>query len=154
MKESVACVAGGIVGPGVLSWRKAATRSERRNREGERWKSLLDLLPIFTWLRRQKSTASAAESPATQAKESVSLLSLLRADHFPVSSLHKSPLCQSSPPSKVIILEYKQSLVFLSLSSKTRETRKWPRGWLKARDRRGTFLASFIASRARVHSPH
>ena len=64
----------------------------------------LDLLPIFTWLRRQKSTTSAAKSPATQAKESVSLLSLLRADPFPVSSLFKSPLCQSSAPSKVINL--------------------------------------------------
>ena len=55
------------------------------------------------------------------------------------------------PASKAIILEYKQSLVFLSLSSKTRETRKWPRGWLKARDRRGTFLASlYCVSRTRA----
>ena len=86
VKESVACVAGGIIAPGVVSRRKAGTRSERRNREGERWKSLLDLPPIFTWLGRQKSTASAAKSPATQAKESVSLRSLLRADPFPFFS--------------------------------------------------------------------
>ena len=52
----------------------------------ERLKSLLDLLPIFTRLRRQKTTALAAKSPATQAKESVSLRSLLRADPFPFFS--------------------------------------------------------------------
>ena len=67
-----------------------------------------------------------------------------------LSSLHKSPLYQSSAPCKIIILEYEQSLVFLSPSSKTRESRKWPRAWLKARERRGTFLASFLASRARA----
>ena len=44
-----------------------------------------------------------------------------------LSSLHKSPLCQSSAPCKVIILEYEKCLVFLSLSSKMRETCKWPR---------------------------
>ena len=42
----------------------------------ERLKSLLDLLPIFTRLRRQKTTALAAKSPATQAKESVSQFAL------------------------------------------------------------------------------
>ena len=36
VKESVACEAGAIVVPGVISWQKAATRSEWRNREGER----------------------------------------------------------------------------------------------------------------------
>ena len=36
VKESVACVAGEIIAPGVVSRRKAVTRSERRNREGER----------------------------------------------------------------------------------------------------------------------
>ena len=36
------------------------------------------------------------------------------------------------------LLDYEQSLFFLGPSSKTRETRKWPRGLLKARDRRGT----------------
>ena len=35
-EKSVACVAGGVIAPGVVSRRKAATRSERRNREGER----------------------------------------------------------------------------------------------------------------------
>ena len=48
----------------------------------ERWKSLLNLFPMFTRLRCQKTTALAAKSPATQAKESVSLRSLLRADPF------------------------------------------------------------------------
>ena len=31
-------------------------------------------------------------------------------------------------------LDYKQSFFFLGPSSKTRETRKWPRAWLMARD--------------------
>ena len=31
-------------------------------------------------------------------------------------------------------LDYKQSFCFLGPSSKTRETRKWPRAWLMARD--------------------
>lgn len=32
---------------------------------------------------------------------------------------------------------YEQALFFLSSSSETRETEKWPRTWLNARDRRG-----------------
>ena len=53
-------------------------------------------------------------------------------------------------------LDYEQSLFFLGPSSKTPETRKWPRAWLKsrdgrARDGRGFFLLgllpSFLASR-------
>ena len=54
---------------------------------------------------------------------------------------------------------------FLGPSSKTCGTRKWPRAWLKARDRRGTKKEShsfffsgcrprFFAARASVHSPH
>ena len=39
----------------------------------ERWESLLNLFPIVTRLHCQKTTALAAKSPATQAKESVSL---------------------------------------------------------------------------------
>ena len=39
----------------------------------ERWESLLNLFPIFRLLRCQKTTALAAKSPATQAKESLSL---------------------------------------------------------------------------------
>ena len=35
-------------------------------------------------------------------------------------------------------LDYEQSLFFLNPSSKTPETRKWPRAWVKARDGRGT----------------
>ena len=31
-------------------------------------------------------------------------------------------------------LDYEQALFFLGPSSKTRETRKWPRAWLKAQD--------------------
>ena len=48
-------------------------------------------------------------------------------------------------------LDYEQSLLFLGPSSKTPETRKWPRAWLKSRDGRGFFLfglpPSFLASR-------
>lgn len=32
---------------------------------------------------------------------------------------------------------YEQALFFLSSSSETRETEKWPRAWMNARDRRG-----------------
>ena len=39
-------------------------------------------------------------------------------------------------------VDYKQSLFFLSPSSKTHETRKWPRPWLKAQDGPPSFLAS------------
>ena len=48
-------------------------------------------------------------------------------------------------------LDYKQSFFFLSPSSKTRETRKWPHAWLKTRDafffllkRPPSFLASTL----------
>ena len=34
-------------------------------------------------------------------------------------------------------IDYEQSLFFLGPSSKTPETRKWPRAWLKVRDGRG-----------------
>ena len=63
-------------------------------------------------------------------------------------------------------LDYEQSLFFLGPSSKTPETRKWPRAWLKARDGRGSFFflgcrprfsrlaASTLNVRARVHSPY
>ena len=51
-------------------------------------------------------------------------------------------------------LDYEQSHFFLGPSSKTLETRKWPRAWLKAQDGRGTRLffllglpPSFLASR-------
>ena len=63
-------------------------------------------------------------------------------------------------------LDYEQSLVFLSPSSETRETRKWPRACLKARDVRGTekerlppllgfsrLAASPFDAYARVNSP-
>ena len=36
------------------------------------------------------------------------------------------------------LVDYEQPLFFHSPSSKTRENRKWPRAWLKGRDRRGT----------------
>ena len=51
-------------------------------------------------------------------------------------------------------LDYEQSLFFLGPSSKTPETRKWPRAWLKARDGRGTFLVSrgFAAQRSRARA--
>ena len=44
-------------------------------------------------------------------------------------------------------LDYERSLFFLSLSSGTCETRKWPRAWLKARDGRG-----FAARRSRTRA--
>ena len=69
------------------------------------------------------------------------------------------------------IIDNEQSLFFLGPSSKTPETRKWPRAWLKARDGRGTkkddsfffsgclsrFLrlaASPLNARALVHLPY
>jgi len=51
-----------------------------------------------------------------------------------------------------IQVDYEQSLFFLSPSSKTPETRKWPRTWLKARFSR--LAASPLNARARVHSPY
>ena len=38
----------------------------------------------------------------------------------------------------LLFLDYEQSLFFLGPSSKTPQTRKWPRAWLKARDGRRT----------------
>ena len=43
-------------------------------------------------------------------------------------------------------IDYEQSLFFLGSSSKTPETRKWPRAWLKLR-RRERLPPSFLASR-------
>ena len=40
-----------------------------------------------------------------------------------------------------IVLDYEQSLFFLSPSSKTRETLKWPSSWLKVRDWRSRAAA-------------
>ena len=53
-------------------------------------------------------------------------------------------------------LDYEQSLVFLGPSSKTPETRKWPRAWLKAgcRPRFSRLATSSLNARARVHSPY
>ena len=46
-------------------------------------------------------------------------------------------------------VDFEQSLFFLGPSSKTSETRKWPRAWLKARDGRGTTRISLgLAMRA------
>ena len=45
------------------------------------------------------------------------------------------------------IVDYEQPLFFLSPSSKTRETRKWPRAWLKARDGRGMKKDAALVSR-------
>ena len=42
-------------------------------------------------------------------------------------------------------LDHEQPLFLISPSSKTRETRKWPRTWLKARDGRGRPLARALA---------
>ena len=39
------------------------------------------------------------------------------------------------------LIDYEQPLVFLSQSSKTRETRKWPNAWRTARDERGTLVS-------------
>ena len=48
-----------------------------------------------------------------------------------------------------IDVDFEQSLFFLGPSSKTSETRKWPRAWLKARDGRGTTRISLgLAMRA------
>ena len=56
-------------------------------------------------------------------------------------------------------IDYEQSLFFLGPSSKTPETRKWPRAWLKVRDGRGcrprfSRLASrsFAAQRSRARA--
>ena len=51
-------------------------------------------------------------------------------------------------------LDYEQSLFFLGPSSKTPETRKWPRALLKARDGEALFLASrvFAAQRLRARA--
>ena len=56
-------------------------------------------------------------------------------------------------------IDYEQSLFFLGPSSKTPETRKWPRAWLKVRDGRGcrpcfSRLASrsFTAQRSRARA--
>ena len=53
-------------------------------------------------------------------------------------------------------LDYEQSLVFLGRSSKTPETRKWPRAWLKAgcRPRFSRLATSSLNTRVRVHSPY
>ena len=49
-----------------------------------------------------------------------------------------------------IVLDYEQSLFFLSPSSKTRETLKWPSSWLKVRDWRSRAAALvFPVSRLR-----
>ena len=53
-------------------------------------------------------------------------------------------------------LDYEQSLFFLGPSSKTPETRKWPRAWLKVgcRPRFSRLATSPLNARARMHSPY
>ena len=66
----------------------------------------------------------------------------------------------SSPLRLMYHIDYEQSLFFLGPSSKTPETRKWPRAWLKVRDGRGcrprfSRLAALpLNARARVHSSY
>ena len=57
----------------------------------------------------------------------------------------------------VNFVDYEQSLFFLGPSSKTPETRKWVRAWLKARDRRSRFsrlAASPLNARSCVYFPY
>ena len=42
-------------------------------------------------------------------------------------------------------LDYEQSPFFLGPSSKTPETRKWPRAWLKVRDGFSSLIAAEVA---------
>ena len=66
--------------------------------------------------------------------------------------------CWSIPLGVNRHVDYEQSLFFLGPSSKTPETRKWPRAWLKARDEGVFFLLglppSLLNSLARVDSPY
>ena len=122
VKESVACVAGGIIVPGVLSWRRTC-HSKRVKGENPS----LTCSQSSRGFAAKKTTALPAKSPAMQVKESVSLRFLLPADPFYFFSLWvttlwiRHPMYGNHPRT-----EYEQSLFFLnSPPSKTRETSKW-----------------------------
>ena len=112
VKESVACVAGGIIVPGILSWQRTC-HSKRVKGEN----------PSLTCSQSSRGSAAkrAQHLPLNRQLRRLRRVWVFFPFFAPIPSLsspHKSPLYQSSAPCKVIILEYEQSLVFLSLSSK------------------------------------
>ena len=79
----------------------------------------------------------------------------IKADHVQVDYINCNCFLVHLISAKMLVflakfthnLGYERSIFFLSLSSGTRETRKWPRAWLKARDGRG-----FAARRSRARA--
>ena len=86
---------------------------------------------------------------------SIGLSETIKADHVEVDYINCNCFLVHLISAKMSVflakftynLDYQRCLFFLSLSSGTRETRKWPRTWLKARDWRG-----FAARRSRAHA--
>ena len=77
-----------------------------------------------------------------------SSLEFLLARWYSRTSTNDHLCTTASPPQRPFfvrtvhtLIDYEQPLVFLSQSSKTRETRKWPNAWRTARDERGTLVS-------------
>ena len=120
VKESVACVAGGIIVPGVLSWRRTC-HSKRVNGENHSL-TFSQSSRGFTAKKLQHSRLDRQLRKLRRVWVSVPFFEPIPS----ISSLNESPLYEFGTPCMVIILEYEQSLFFLnSPSSKTRETSKW-----------------------------
>ena len=93
----------------------------------ERLKSLLDLLPIFTRLRRQKTTALAANIYINRQLRKLRRVWVSVPFFAPIpflSSLHESPLYEFGTPCMVIILEYEQSGSFFLIVRRVKRARQ------------------------------
>ena len=150
VKESVACVAGGIIVPGALSWRRTC-HSKRVKGEN----------PSLTCSQSSRGFAAKKLQHSRLNRQLRKLRRVWVSVPFfvpipSISSLQELPLYEFGTPCMVIILEYEQSLFFLNSPSREQ----------KARDKQmnmsinegvrqeSMFLASFLPSFARAHSPH
>ena len=107
VKESVACVAGGIIVPGALSWRRTC-HSKRVKGEN----------PSLTCSQSSRGFAAKKLQHSRLNRQLRRLRRVWVSVPFfvpipSVSSLHESPLYEFGTPCMVIILEYEQSLFFL-----------------------------------------
>ena len=141
----MACVAGGIIVPGVLSWRRTC---HSKWVKGES--------PSLTCSQSSRGFAAKKLQHSRLNRQLRKLrrvwVSVLFFVPIPsVSSLHKSPLYEFGAPCMVIILEYEQSLLFnKSVEQNARETQMSVRINEGARQERHVSRLFSCVSRARA----
>ena len=125
VKESVACVAGGIIVPGALSWRRTC-HSKRVKGEN----------PSLTCSQSSRGFAAKKLQHSRLNRQLRRLRRVWVSVPFfvpipSVSSLHESPLYEFGTPCMVIILEYEQSLFFLIVrrAKRARQAKEHEHKW-------------------------